>query len=252
MKQFSITNAILCRVSSSSLFSRFSTPLTIKKVTESFSKIPSVDPPLITRRQLKNPKGITKPEWAPGPNFTRPLLVTSSICLDFASPTVFADLDARPSLILGPARTWDSTVGFAMWEQAKTRANELGSMVLWCDGGSTGVSGVGGGKIHEPMQMGSGSWMRTISVSYPFDENRTLYARRGDFFVIVFLVALMGGGVASNLLLTWSDRGASRVLTEGRMALCRVPLIRRLISSSVADSDLLGAEEVGERQNLLG
>ncbi|KAG8219648.1 hypothetical protein J3R82DRAFT_603 [Butyriboletus roseoflavus] len=162
-------------------------------LTESFAKIPSVDPPVITRWQLKNPKGITKPDWAPAPNFTRPLLITSSICLDFTSPTVFTDLDARPSLILGPARTWDSTVGFAMWEQAKARANELGSMVLWCDGGSMGVNGVGGGGIQEPMQIGGGSWMRTIGVPYPFNENRTLYARGGDISAIAFLVALMGG-----------------------------------------------------------
>ena len=223
-----------------------------EKVTESFSKIPSVDPPVITRWQMKNPKGITKPDWAPAPNYTRPLLITSSICLDFTSPTVFTDLDARPSLILGPARTWDSTVGLAIWEQAKSRANELGTMVLWCDGGSTGVSGVGGGGIQEPMQIGGGSWMRTISVRYPFDENRTLYAKGGDFSVIALLVALMGGGVASNLLLTWSNRGAARMLAEGRTALLRVPLMRRLISSSAANTDLLGAEEVGERQGLLG
>lgn len=221
----------------------------MKKVTESFSKIPSVDPPAITRWQLKSPKGIAKHDWAPEPNFTRPLLVTSSICLDFTSPTVFTALDARPSLILGPARTWDSTVGLAMWEQAKARANELGSMILWCDGGLTGVSGVGGGGIQEPMQFGGGSWMRTIGIQYPFDENRTLYAKGGDFSVIVFLVALMGGGVASNLLLTWLNHGATRVLTG---ALGRVPLLRRLLFSPAASTDLLRAGEVGERQGLLG
>ena len=139
-----------------------------------------------------------------------------------------------------------------MWEQAKTRANELGSMVLWCDGGSTGVSGIGGGGIHEPMQIGGGSWMRTIGLRYPLDENRTLYAKGGDFSVIAFLVALMGGGVTSNFLLRWPNREATRVLTEGRMALGRIPLLRRLISPSATDTDLLRVEDIGERQSLLG
>ncbi|KAF8560188.1 hypothetical protein OG21DRAFT_1401043 [Imleria badia] len=215
--------------------------------TESFSKIPSVDPPAVTRWQLKAPKGVTKPEWAPGSNHTRPLLVTSSICLDFTSPTVFTNLDSRPSLIMGPARTWDTTVGLAMWEQAKARADELGSMVLWCDGGSMGVSGIGGGGIREPMQVGGGSWMRTVGIQYPSDENRTLYAKGGDISVLAFLVALMGGGVASKMLLTWSNRGAARMLTEGKTAFGRIPLMRRLVSRS-GDADL---EEVGERQNLL-
>lgn len=185
-----------------------------EKVTESFSKIPSVDPPGITRWPLKNPKGITKPDWAPEGNHTRPLLITSSICLDFTSPTAFTGLDARPTLILGPARTWDTTVGLAMWEQAKTRANELGSMVLWCDGGLTGISGIGGGGIHEPMQSGGGSWMRTIGVRCPVDENRTLYAKGGDFSVLVLLVGLMGGGVVSGYVLRWSNRGVRKVRTE--------------------------------------
>lgn len=123
---------------------------------------------------------------------------------------------------MGPARTWDTTVGLAMWEQAKARANELGSMILWCDGGSTGVSGIGGGRIHEPMQIGGGSWMRTIGMQYPIDENRTLYAVGGDFMVIAFLVVLMGGGVASDLLLAWSNRGFARVMAESKMALGRI------------------------------
>jgi len=234
MKQFSIINAILCRVSSS------------------HSYVALFCSSVITHWKLKNPKGITKPEWAPAPDHTRPLLITSSICLDFTSPTVFTNLDSRPSLILGPARTWDTTIGLAMWEQAKARANELGSMVLWCDGGSTGVSGIGGGGIHEPMQVGGGSWMRTIGIRHPLDENRTLYAKGGDFWVIAFLAALMGGGVASNFVLTWSNSGARRVLAEGRMALGRIPLMRRLISPSAVDTDLLGREEVGEGQRLLG
>jgi len=220
--------------------------------TESFSKIPSVDPPQITDWQLKAPKGVTKPEWgSQEQNWTRPIPVTSSICLDFTSPTVFANLESRPAVILGPARTWDTTIGLAMWEQAKTRANELGSIILWCDGGSTGVSGIGGGGIQEPMQIGGGSWMRTIEVRYPFNKNRTVYARSGDFFVVTLVVALMGGGFASNLVVTWAGLGAAKMLNGGRKALLRVPFMGRLISSSAAEADLLGAEEIGERRGLL-
>ncbi|KAF9229075.1 hypothetical protein BS17DRAFT_770987 [Gyrodon lividus] len=223
---------------------------TKETVTESFSKVPSVDPPLITRLLLHNPKGMTKPEWAPAPNFTRPIPITSSICLDFASPSGFTDLTSRPALVLGPARTWDTNVGLAMWEQAKTRASEIGSMVLWCDGGVTGVSGVGGGKIHEIMQVGGGTWMRTIGVPYPFDEERTLYGKAGEFSVIVFLMALMGGGVAGNHLLVEVSRGAFAALKGGRVALRKIPFVRRMIAPPPVEVDLLGVP--GERQNLLG
>ncbi|KAF9244519.1 hypothetical protein BU15DRAFT_41930 [Melanogaster broomeanus] len=231
--------------------------------TESFSKVPSIDPPVVTHLQLAHPKGITAPQWAPPPDHTRPIPVTSSICLDFASPSAFTGLDSRPALILGPARTWDTNVGLAMWEQAKTRANELGSMVLWCDGGVTGVSGVGGGGIHEIMQAGGGTWMRTIGVPYPFDEDRTLYSKAGELSVILFLVSLMSGGIALNYLFVEGSRGAFAALTGGRVALNfvraaaltggrRIPFVRRMIAPPPAEADLLGVGEVGERQNLLG
>lgn len=126
-----------------------------------------------------------------------------------------------------------------MWEQATTRANELGSMVLWCDGGSTGVSGIGGGGIREPMQSGGGSWMRTIGIPYPVDENRTLYARVGDFLVVAVLVALMGGGVGSGFVLRWTKRGVDGLVTEGRGALERVPFVRRMIASGGEGEALL-------------
>ncbi|KAJ7651706.1 hypothetical protein DFH06DRAFT_1207893 [Mycena polygramma] len=42
--------------------------------------------------------------------------VTASICLDFAMPSPFGDLDSKPGLILAPARTWDSAIGNRMWE----------------------------------------------------------------------------------------------------------------------------------------
>ncbi|KAH7885968.1 hypothetical protein F5I97DRAFT_2060767 [Phlebopus sp. FC_14] len=223
--------------------------------TESFSKIPSIEPPVITRIDLTHPNGIPAPEWAPSPPYTRPILITSSVCLDFASPSAFTNLASRPALILGPARTWTTTVGLSMWDQAKTRANELGSMVLWCDGGSTGVSGIGGGGMHEIMQVGAGSWIRTVAVQYPFDESRTIYAKMGDFTVVAFLLALVGGGLAGNYLVTEASRGAAATLTGGRVALGRIPFVRRMaapLPAGPAEADLLGVDGGDERQRLSG
>ncbi|KAG2369530.1 hypothetical protein BDR07DRAFT_1604799 [Suillus spraguei] len=211
--------------------------------TESFSAIPSTDPPAIYDFELGPPKWATRPEWSSTPNHTRPVTITSSICLDFAFPSAFSALHSRPALILAPARTWDSTVGLAMWEQAKSRANEIGSMVLWCDGGATGVSGVGGGGISEIMQLGSGSWTRTISFQFPFDQRRTVYAVVGDFGVFILLVAIMGGSLVTRHL---------PALSGSRSVLQAVPLLRRLLPDRKRDQEsLIGVEAPGERQSLL-
>jgi hypothetical protein len=66
-----------------------------------------------------------------------------------------------------------------MWEQARARANELDSLVLWCDGGKGGVSGIGGRGLHDITQLGEGSWVRTVGVNYPFNANRTMWAKHG-------------------------------------------------------------------------
>jgi len=66
-----------------------------------------------------------------------------------------------------------------MWLQAKQRAEELGSMVLWCDGGEGGMSGVSGGGFNDVDQVGAGSFVRTIGVQYPFDNHQTIYGRFG-------------------------------------------------------------------------
>jgi apolipoprotein N-acyltransferase len=215
--------------------------------TESFSGIPSTEPPAIFNFELGPPKWATKSEWSSTPNHTRPVTITSSICLDFAFSSAFTPLDSRPALILAPARTWDSTISLAMWEQAKSRANEIGSMVLWCDGGATGVSGVGGGGISEIMQIGSGSWTRTIGLQFPFDQRRTVYAVVGDFGVLVLLVAIMGGGSVA-----WHLPALSVVLSGGRSVLQAVPLLRRLLPGRQRDQEnLIDAAVPGERQSLL-
>ncbi|KAJ6503289.1 hypothetical protein C8R47DRAFT_1007331 [Mycena vitilis] len=120
--------------------------------------------------------------------------VTASICLDFAMPSPFGDLDSKPGLILAPARTWDPAIGNRMWEEVKQRANEIGSLALWCDGGKGGVSGVAGGGYNDIYQVGAGSWVRTVGISHPFDSTgRTFYARYGDASVVVVSWVLAGG-----------------------------------------------------------
>ncbi|KAI6007168.1 hypothetical protein EDD15DRAFT_2209463 [Pisolithus albus] len=202
-------------------------------LTESFSKIPSVDPPRIHYLELTHPKGVTAPEWAPAPNFTRLVPFTTSI-----------------SLILAPARTWETTVGLAMWEQAKTRAAEIGSMVLWCDGGATGVSGIGGQGIEEIMQVGAGSWERTVGIRWPFDESRTVYATVGELVVLAVLAAAMGSNVAARYLATAVGKRAALVLTSGKFLLDKIPLLRRGLTRPATEEHR--TDENTERQYLLG
>jgi hypothetical protein len=137
--------------------------------------------------ELVNPKDVKKIDWAPEPH-TRTIPLTSSICLDFAFPSQFAGLTSRPALILAPARTWERTVGHAMWLQARQRAAELQSIVLWCDGGEGGVSGVAGRGFSDVVQVGSGSFVRTIGIEYPFDDRKTNFARFGDAILILFWI----------------------------------------------------------------
>lgn len=137
------------------------------------------------------------PKWASKPK-KRSLSVTASICLDFAIPDVFSGLVSKPELILAPARTWDISVGQAMWEQAKQRARELDSMVLWCDGGEGGVSGIAGQGINGVMQVGEGSWTRAVGLEYPADDRRKLYARMGGSGVTIGIlwILVVGTGMS--------------------------------------------------------
>jgi apolipoprotein N-acyltransferase len=154
---------------------------------ESFSLDHSSTPPSIFEMELVNPKDVKKIDWAPEPH-TRTIPLTSSICLDFAFPSQFAGLTSRPALILAPARTWERTVGHAMWLQARQRAAELQSIVLWCDGGEGGVSGVAGRGFNDVVQVGSGSFVRTIGIRYPFNDRKTFFARFGDSILILFWI----------------------------------------------------------------
>lgn len=156
-------------------------------------------PPAMYTMLLPAPPGYNKTDWAPPPSYTRPIDVTASICLDFSAPSPFLNLGSRPRLILGPARTWHRTVGLAMWEQAKQRADEVGGTLLWCDGGEGGVSGVAGHGLTEVTQVGEGSWKRDIGIPYPLRRRRTLYAAVGDVPVLVFFYIVVGLGRARSV-----------------------------------------------------
>jgi hypothetical protein len=87
-----------------------------------------------------------------------------------------------------------------MWEQARARAEEAGGMVLFCDGGAQGASGVAGHGIREPVQFGSGSWIRTIGVEWPFNQRRTLYMWGGETLQLGIVWLLLGGVWATEVL----------------------------------------------------
>lgn len=179
---------------------------------------PSSAPPEIYDIHVKQPSNWNKSDWSPLPDTRRIVPMTGSICLDFASPSTFLELPSRPALILAPARTWHVAVGAAMWEQAKARAEELGSYVLWCDGGAGGLSGVAGPGMgmREPMQVGQGAWARRVGVPWPFDTRRT-----------AFMVAGREGALAAAwgvLVLGW----AVEMVFAGRMGVREIsgPLTR--------------------------
>lgn len=177
--------------------------------------VPGKEDPDIVTINMKAPKGYG-PGWGPAPNHTRPLAVTGSICLDFASSASFTSLDTRPALTLAPANTWHQSVGYAMWEQAKARAAETGSTVLWCDGGVGGLSGVARGDYSEIVQRGLGSWYKVVPWQYPFPEHRTIYAATGQYgpFAVVWAVLGLGYGTSGAILLSMRGRDSVRGLLE--------------------------------------
>lgn len=138
-----------------------------------------------------------------------------------------------------------------MWEQAKTRAAELDSLVLWCDGGAKGVSGIGGQGIQEIMQVGGGSWVRTVGIPWPFDEKKTVYATVGEFSVLAFLALVMGSGYAARYLADNAGRGALAALTRGQTLFRNIPLLRRVLPMPNQDSQRSAEEENAERRLLL-
>ncbi|KAJ8083767.1 hypothetical protein PM082_002533 [Marasmius tenuissimus] len=181
-------------------------------IAESYSMRGSSEPPSVATLELKKPQWYKGPGWGAGPHNSRPVSVTASICLDLAVPGVFSALSSRPALILAPGRTWDATVGEVMWNQAKARAHELGSAILWCDGGDSGISGIAGRGISESIQVGHGSWVRRIALPYPSDDQPTLYGRDGNYFVLILLGLPLVLALPTNMARMFPGGGMRRVL----------------------------------------
>ncbi|KAM5530733.1 hypothetical protein V8D89_015593 [Ganoderma adspersum] len=216
-------------------------------IAESFSMTPSNETPSIFTMQLTHPSNYTAPTWAPAPNHTRPVDLTASICLDFATASAFAGLPSRPALVLAPARTWHTSVGLAMWDQARARAEELGSVVLWCDGGEGGVSGVAGRGMHAFRQVGPRSWAQTVSIPWPYDPTRTVFAAAGTWAAVGAVWAIAGMGfVARRAVNNFGDRegGAGRAWVVRAMTM--IQAVREALASFGR------RERRGEDQPLLG
>ena len=175
-------------------------------VAESYALTETENDPEIYELELHGSNKNRK--WTPVPPYERTIPLSAAICLDFASPTIFTPLGSRPALILAPAQTWHHDVSMAMWEQARARAEEAGSMVLFCDGGAQGASGVAGRGRREPVQFGSGSWTLTIGVPWPFNQHRTLYMWGGEYLPVGFVWLLVGGSWAVEVLILHGLHGS--------------------------------------------
>ncbi|CAL1695177.1 unnamed protein product [Somion occarium] len=210
-------------------------------IAESFPLVPGSEDPEMFTVELSAPKNYNKTDWAPAPKYTRPIPITTSICLDLASPSSFDHLESRPSLILAPANTWHIGVGLAMWEQAKARAEETGSTVVWCDGGDGGVSGVAGGGYDEFVQVGQGSWYKTIGVPYPFNEERTTFARLGQYGAFMTVWAIVGVGYAVEGFLKRDDPQAGNLV--GGRSLLKISQLVSFLRSFGRGSKVQAGEE---------
>lgn len=171
---------------------------------EGFSQTPGIEAPALTN--------ITIPGATRNRKVKRELPVTTSICLDFAHP--FPATESRPAVILAPARTWDLHVGRAMYEQAKARADEVGAILLWCDGGEGGLSGVVG-KGHDSLRRGEGSWAEMVGIQWPFPDDphsRSWYHAHGSWGALCLAWVLV---LLTNPLATYSFLSGSMTRLKG-------------------------------------
>lgn len=114
-----------------------------------------------------------------------------------------------------------------MWEQARARAEEAGSMVLFCDGGVQGASGVAGQGVREPLQFGSGSWTRSVGVQWPFDQRRTFYMWGGETLHAAIVWLLLGAGWGTQVFALRLTRGAMTARLGEVFGGIRARLLRR-------------------------
>ncbi|KAI0034133.1 hypothetical protein K488DRAFT_46089 [Vararia minispora EC-137] len=182
---------------------------------------------------------------------TRAIPITASICLDFASPRVLDALPSRPALVLAPARTWHRDVSLAMWEQARARAEEIGSRVLFCDGGEDGVSGFAGHGMREVYQVGPGSWTRAIGIEHPLRTSKTPYAEGGDWTMACLVFAMLGVGWFGEIAVAQLVSKYGKLLVGDRGGLRQVLAIVQGKFHSITGRHQQGRRPEGEQQPLL-
>lgn len=128
-----------------------------------------------------------------------------------------------------------------MWEQAKARAAETGSTIVWCDGGEGGISGIANGAYSEIVQVGPGSWVKRLGIPYPFDEKRTTYAWGGDWLAFVVVWALLGPGYVGRAV--WVGTRRARGIAGPVVGVVRglLPQRKRAIGPTIDEqTSLLG------------
>lgn len=152
--------------------------------------------------------------------------ISASVCLDFASPLEFLE-QRKPAIVLGPASTWHSDIGAAMTSQARARASEVGTHVVWCDGGLGGQSGVlspNGDELIQPRA--DGTWVKTIRLAHPYEESRTPYALFGSFISLAVILVLLPSANGPAHLLRRTARGRAWLAGRFTAATARIRHIR--------------------------
>ena len=100
-------------------------------------------------------------------------------------------------------------------------------MVLFCDGGVQGASGVAGQGIREPFQFGSGTWTRLVGVQWPFNRHRTLYMWGGEALQTAIVWSLLGAGWAAQVFTLPLTRGGMTARLREVFNGVRVRMLRR-------------------------
>ncbi|KZV91333.1 hypothetical protein EXIGLDRAFT_719395 [Exidia glandulosa HHB12029] len=135
-----------------------------------------------------------------------------------------------------------------MIAQARMRARELDTRVLWCDGGGSQRGALLSPERDEVYQVGAGTWVKKIQVPYPYTQGRTVYGTLGwaDMLPILLLCVVLpfvpvAGNPGQALL--------SVMMPEGSSLHARLAAARETLRGVVGQG---GQRPRGERAPLLG
>lgn len=95
-------------------------------------------------------------------------------------------------------------------EMAKQRADELGTRVLWCDGGEGGLSGIVG-MGESSVQVGRGTWVQRLSFELPLNEKRTVFGTVGALWGLILAWGFALGNIPRGNISQLTQSGALRV-----------------------------------------